>query len=270
MADLQQRLRVGVETLRRDLIMAGAGTYSASGTGPLGYTFAPILPQPVGTLVPGSPDSPDAAAITIMYVPATPAQTTTRTDLTSEAAELKVNLQPGCPLGDPLCGFRQGMRILIYDAFGDYDVFTITSVLADGMRVQHRDNRFTTPYAAGAYITQVVSHTFYLNVSERRLYAYDGYRSNLPILDNIVGLRFDYFGDSVASSIADPFRRARGADDDLRTETAAPHGRQPGRRLGCGGELHVSALGRRAGEPAGRLGRIDAGRVGPYDVRAAE
>ena len=194
-ADLQQRLRVGVETLRRDLIMAGAGTYSASGTGPLGYTFAPILPQPVGTLVPGSPDSPDAAAITIMYVPATPAQTTTRTDLTSEAAELKVNLQPGCPLGDPLCGFRQGMRILIYDAFGDYDVFTITSVLADGMRVQHRDNRFTTPYAAGAYITQVVSHTFYLNVSERRLYAYDGYRSNLPILDNIVGLRFDYFGD---------------------------------------------------------------------------
>jgi hypothetical protein len=194
LADLQQRLRVGVDALRRELVRAGGGTYTASAVGPLGYVFAPILPHPVG-MVPGSPDRPDPAAITLMYVPPTAAQTTTRTDLTSEAAELKVTMQPGCPVGDPLCGFTLGMRVLIFDALGAYDIFTITSVQGDGLRVQHRDNSFTTSFAAGAYITEVVSRTFYLNALERRLYSYDGYRSNLPILDNVVGLRFDYFGE---------------------------------------------------------------------------
>ena len=77
-ADLQQRLRVGVDALRRELLMAGAGTYTGSPVGPLVYQFAPILPHAVGTLVPGSPDHPDAAVITLMYVPSTPAQTTTQ------------------------------------------------------------------------------------------------------------------------------------------------------------------------------------------------
>jgi hypothetical protein len=194
-ADLQQRLRVGVDTIRRELIMAGAGTYMASATGPLGYFFAPILPHAVGTLVPGSPDRPDPAAITLMYVPATAAQTTTRTDLTSEATELKVNLLPGCPAGDALCGFTLGMRILIFEPSGAYDVFTITSVQGDGLRVRHRDDRFTTTYAAGAQVTEVVSRTFYLNAAERRLYAYDGYRSSVPVLDHVVGLRFEYMGE---------------------------------------------------------------------------
>ena len=70
-ADQQQRLRVGVDAIRRELMMAGAGTYTATALGPLVYTFSPILPHTVGTLVPGSPDHPDPAAITIMYVPPT-------------------------------------------------------------------------------------------------------------------------------------------------------------------------------------------------------
>ena len=194
-ADLQQRLRVGVEAIRRELLMAGAGTYIGAAAGSLLHVFAPMLPHSVGTLVPGSPDRPDPATITIMYVPLTAAQTTTRTDLTSEAVDLKVNLQPGCPVGDLLCGFRQGMRVLIFDPQGAYDVFTVLSVQGDAIRVQHRDARFTTSYPAGAFITEVVSRTFYVDASERRLYSYDGYRSALPILDNVVGLRFDYFGE---------------------------------------------------------------------------
>jgi hypothetical protein len=194
-ADLQQRLRVGVDSLRHELLMAGAGTYTGSPVGPLVYQFAPILPHAVGTLVPGSPDHPDAAVITVMYVPSTPAQTTTSTDLTSDGAELRVRAQPGCPVGDALCGFRQGMHVVIFDAFGRYDVFTIASVVADAMRLRHRDDRFTTAYPAGSFITELVSRTFYMDASERRLYSYDGFRSNLPILDNVVGLAFDYFGE---------------------------------------------------------------------------
>ena len=170
-ADLQQRLRVGVDALRRELLMAGAGPYTGSPVGPLVYEFAPILPHSVGTLVPGSPDHPDAAVITLMYVPSTPAQTTTSTDLTSEGVELRVRGQPGCPVGDALCGFRQGMHVVIFDVFGSYDVFTIASVLGDAMRLRHRDDRFATAHPAGSFITEVVSRTFYLDAAERRLYS---------------------------------------------------------------------------------------------------
>ena len=193
-ADLQQRMRVGVDALRRELLMAGAGTYTGSPGGPLLSVFAPILPHSVGTLVPGSPDHPDPGVVTLMYVPSTPAQTTTSTDLTSEGVELTVNGQPGCPVGDPLCGFRQGMHVLIFDAFGGYDLFAIASVAGDAMRLRHRDDRFATAYPAGSYITEVVSRTFYLDTSDRRVYSYDGFRSNLPLVDNVVGLAFEYFG----------------------------------------------------------------------------
>jgi hypothetical protein len=87
------------------------------------------------------------------------------------------------------------MHVAIFDPFGSYDIFSITSVLGDAMRLRHRDDRFTTAYPAGSYITEVVSRTFYLDASERRLYSYDGFRSKLPVLDNVVGLAFEYFGE---------------------------------------------------------------------------
>jgi prepilin-type N-terminal cleavage/methylation domain-containing protein len=206
-SDMQQRLRVAVDAIERDLIMAGAGTYSGDAQGALGSFFSPILPHSVGMLVPGDPDNPDPTAITIMYVPPTSAQTTLSTAMPNESAELKLNPQPGCPQDvtcPQLCGFKQGMRVLIFDTSGSYDVFTVTQVQCDALHLQHRDDKFTTEYAAGAYITQMETHTYYLNVAERRLYHYDGYQTNLPIVDNVVGLRFEYFGEAAPAMLRKP------------------------------------------------------------------
>ena len=203
-SDMQQRLRVAVDAIQRDLVMAGAGTYSGSAVGTLGNFFAPILPHSTGTLVPGSPDDPNPEAITIMYVPATSAQTTIRTDMPNESAELKVDAQSGCPTGDDLCGFQEGMRVLIFDGESAYDIFTVTQVQDEALHLQHRDDKFTTTYSTGAYITQIATHTYYLNREERRLYHYDGYRSNLPLVDNVVGLRFEYFGEPMPPVLRKP------------------------------------------------------------------
>lgn len=205
-SDMQQRLRVAVDAIQRDLIMAGAGTYSGSGVGALGNFFSPILPHSVGTLVPGDPDNPDPTAITIMYVPPTSSQTTLSTAMPNESAELKVNEQAGCPedKADQLCGFEEGMRVLIFDPSGAYDIFTITEVQDEALHLQHRDDKFTTEYGAGAYITQIESHTYYLNADERRLYHYDGYQTNLPMVDNVVGLRFEYFGEAMPAMLRKP------------------------------------------------------------------
>jgi len=206
-SDMQQRLRVGIDALERDLMMAGAGTYTGSAQGALANFFAPIVPYSVGTLVnEGSPDAPSPTAITIMYVPPTPAQTTLSSPMPNESAELKVNEQPGCPedTSESLCGFAEGMRVLIFDERGAYDVFTITQVQDAALHLQHRDDKFTTEYATNAYITAVESHTYYLNAEERRLYHYDGYQSNLPVVDNVVGLRFDYFGEPMPPALRKP------------------------------------------------------------------
>jgi hypothetical protein len=203
-SDMQQRLRVAVDALQRDLVMAGAGTYSGSINGALDNYFSPLLPHTVGTLVPGSPDQPNPAAITIMYVPPTNSQTSITTDMPNESAELKVAAQPGCPLADQLCGFDVGMRALIYDPSGAYDIFTITQVQDNALHLQHRDDKFTTSYSSGAWITEVASHTYYLNQAEHRLYYYDGYLTNLPLVDNVVDLRFDYFGEPMPPVLRKP------------------------------------------------------------------
>jgi hypothetical protein len=38
---------------------------------------------------------------------------------------LTVNSLPGCPLGDPLCGFAAGMTVVVYDETGNVGAFTI-------------------------------------------------------------------------------------------------------------------------------------------------
>jgi prepilin-type N-terminal cleavage/methylation domain-containing protein len=210
-SDMQQRLRVAADTLQKDFVMAGAGTYSGAMVGSLDNYFAPILPHKVGTIAPDAPGTFNAnalcpgtcaQAVTIMYVPATMAQTSLRTDMPTPSAELKVNQQAGCPVDDnhaALCGFEQGMRVLIFDPTGAYDIFTVTQVQDESMMLQHRDDKFTTAYDVGAWITAIESHTYYLNQNAAsgtyELRHYDGWQSDLPVVDNVVDFRVEFLGD---------------------------------------------------------------------------
>jgi hypothetical protein len=185
-----------VDDLQRDLLMAGAGTYAGPINGSLVNFFAPILPYTVGSLAPGSPDAPDPSAITIMYVPDTNSQTTIRQSMPANSAELKVLDQVGCPADQSLCGFDIGMRAIIFDQYGGYDVFTVTQVQDNALHLQHRDDKYSSDYDTGSWITEIKSQSYYLNRAERRLYYYDAYKTNLPLVDNVVDLRFDYFGEA--------------------------------------------------------------------------
>src|SRR5262245_40946812 len=75
-SDVQQRMRVGVDTLTKDLIMAGAGSYIGSSAGALYNQFAPIMPYRSGDL---TADPPNlfyrSDTISLMYVPPSAAQT---------------------------------------------------------------------------------------------------------------------------------------------------------------------------------------------------
>jgi hypothetical protein len=179
-ADLQQRLRVAADTLYKDLIMAGAGPYLGEPNGSLLYFFPPV--QPSGQ-----------DRITLIYVPATLAQTTLTQAVTSGATMLlKV---------DSEAGFKAGMTVIIFDDTGNYDTFTITDVndTAANITVNRpasSNDTVRAVYPIGSKVLQAVVRTYHLKPDTNQLMQSDGsIASDLPVVDNVVDLSFEYWGD---------------------------------------------------------------------------
>lgn len=194
-ADMQQRARIASDMLFRDFFMAGAGVYAGPQTGALTSFFAPIIPRKMGMNNADAYNVVRSDAVTISYIPNTYSQTTIRSPMPQVSAELKVEDIPNCPKHDQLCGFEQGMQVLIFDDQGHFDFFTITEVQDDAAHLQHRGQDLSYPYQPGAIVVQSDSHTYYYDAVNRQLRHYDGYQSDRSIVDNVVGVTFEYFGD---------------------------------------------------------------------------
>ncbi len=209
-ADLQQRLRAAIGSLQRDLSMAGAGLSSVPVAGPLVAYFSPLLPYAVGAAARGSPERPDPSAITAMYIP--PDAPSTRTmGVVGEGEQVAVSSEPGCPVSDDPCGFDDNMRAVLFDERGHYDVFTVVGTTSNAVTLQHRDRSLVSEYPAGTTIAGLVSRTYYLDRNEQRLHVFDGYRSDLPLIDNIVDLRFEYLGEPAPPVLLQAVVPGRGA-----------------------------------------------------------
>lgn len=196
-ADMQQRLRVGADMLYKDLVMAGAGTYMGPSLGALQNFFPPIKPYRTGLLNADGPTNgvyyrPDA--ISLLYVPNTASQTSVTRVIGGSKSEVEVAPQPNCPKQDQLCGFREGQTVLMFDASGSFGTYTITNVQSSALHLQFR-GQLSGNFSRGAIITQVDSHVYYYDSTNAQLRHYDGAQSDLPIIDNVVGLAFRYFGD---------------------------------------------------------------------------
>jgi hypothetical protein len=197
-ADMQQRMRVGSDVLFKELVMAGAGPYQGAVTGSLIQFFAPILPRRVG-------DSADPTMgagsfttdkITLSYVPNSYSQTTIDQAMPPQSAELKVTYPPNCPAKE-LCGFEEGMKVIIFDTSGsgNFDTFVITNVQDNAGHLQHRGQDLNYSYGTGSIITQIISNTYWLDRTTNQLKQYDGGANDIPLVDDVVDLRFDYYGD---------------------------------------------------------------------------
>ena len=174
-ADMQQRLRVATDTLYRSLMMAGAGPYHDRQAEGLLAFFAPVMPFRRGAVGDASAGSFTTDTITVLYVPATAAQTTTSIPVAAAHAALRVNDDNGCPrepagMAKPVCGFQPGMSLLIVDEAGRYDVFTVTAVEGDTAQlIVHKPAASaTTIYPAGSKVVEVVDRTYALHVDVAR------------------------------------------------------------------------------------------------------
>jgi prepilin-type N-terminal cleavage/methylation domain-containing protein len=210
-SDMQQRLRVAVESLRGDLVMAGAGSYMGASAGSLYNFFAPVMPYRTGfiddDMVKGVYYRNDA--ISLLYVPPTPAQTHVVKTLGNNSQEIDVTADYNCGASkkDALCAFKEGMRVLIMDPSGKWDTTTITQVQDAALHLQHA-GKLNNTYGSTAIITQVMTATYWLKADTKtntyQLMKYDGYKTDLPIVDNVVKLEFEYFGDPQPPQLLPP------------------------------------------------------------------
>ena len=203
-SDLQQRMRVGADTLFKELMMSGAGPYFGARTGSLVNYFAPIVPRRLGMTNGDGKTVFRSDTVTLSYIPNSYSQTTIEQAMPPNSAELKVTYPPNCPASKTLCGFEEGMTVLIFDNSGHYDTFTITQVQDSAGHLQHRGQDLNYTYNAGSTITQIVSNTYYRNAATNQLMRYDGVTSEVPIVDDVVGLQFEYFGDPASPTQPKP------------------------------------------------------------------
>lgn len=207
-ADVQQRLRVAVDTLTRDLTMAGAGAYAGGDVGPLIRYVAPVLPFRGGRSGGDPPGTFRTDIITIISVPSTAAQTTLSADLTPSELTLQAAPGPGCPAGTNLCGFAPGMTVVVYDDTGSVDAFTIATMVdaAAQLTLAARPGSANTTHRRGSNVVEAWVHTYYLKADTAsqtfQLMRSDGSaNADVPVVDHVVGLAFDYDGEPRAPSL---------------------------------------------------------------------
>ena len=209
-ADLHQRIRVGVEALHRDLLMAGAGMYAAGTVGPLHHALAPVMPyRAFGTgsdAARGNYFRPDA--ISVLLVPWTASQTTLSMPMAAGALSISTENPATCPVATTtqICGLAAGDQVIVFDRTGGWDVFSVDRIDGDAAMTL-KGLAPTRAYAAGSNVTEAMAITYALKADPAsgafQLVRADGSDPAQPLLDHVVKLEFRYFADASPPRVLD-------------------------------------------------------------------
>jgi type II secretory pathway pseudopilin PulG len=194
-AEMQQRARVGADTMLRDLLGAGAGLDTGPDAGSLVAFLPPAVPRRMGLTGSDSPDVVRADAITLTWIESGFAQATSSAPISSSAPSLAVAVRPPCPPADVMCGFTDGADALVFDDQGHFDMFRVANVAAGSAELRRHGTGIGYDYPAGTHVAVATTRIYYLDPVSRQLRMTDGYLSDQPVVDNVVGLTFSYFGD---------------------------------------------------------------------------
>lgn len=198
-SDLQQRLRVAVSTLQRDLASAGAGAYGGS-LGALGDYLAPVLPYRWGASKPDPPGTFRTDTITVLLVPDAAAETAVVRRMPPVGGEQVIETRADCggARNDARCGFTQGMRVLLFRPGALWDVGTAAQVHDAALHLGGMPPLPAEYDRGDAVAAQLDAHTYYLKIDAPNdrfeLMHYDGDQSDMPVVDHVVKLEFRYWG----------------------------------------------------------------------------
>ena len=224
-ADELQRSRVATSALFRDLVMAGAGPDAGPDAGSLARAFAPILPWHQGRTGGDQAGVFRDDAITLSYLPSSRAQTTIASPMPAQSGIVRVNTGAGCPLSDAACGLSQATTVLAYDDTGSADTFRVENVVDSVLELRHTSADSLKVYPVGSRLVQAIVRSYFLEADEAsdqvQLVRDDGTGGpSVAIVDHVVGLKFEYFGEPDGSAVLSP---AILTDGPWRPDDSAPN-----------------------------------------------
>ena len=213
--DAQQRLRVAAQTLADDIMAAGAGPVSGWG-GRAVPVWPAVLPcrssgGPLGTRADGCAQQD---AISLVTMPFSAPQAMVADDIAAVGGLIRVAPLSACALSHPACRFHEGGRALVADGSGAWDLVPVSAVSIDGVVLEHAGSALTRAYRAGALIGEVDSSAYSLRfdpatgVSQLRRSTNGS--ADMPLLDHVTDMRFEYFGSAEPPAVIDDggaFRR---------------------------------------------------------------
>ena len=120
-------------------------------------------------------------------------------DLLPGVLTLQATAEPGCSAGTNLCGFSPGLIVAIYDDTGTFGLFTVAAVADAAAQITltaRSAHSSSTTFRSGSNVVQVRVHTFTWKSDPAtqtfQLMHADGDGADVPVVDHVVGLAFDY------------------------------------------------------------------------------
>jgi prepilin-type N-terminal cleavage/methylation domain-containing protein len=205
--DVQQRLRFAISTLERTFANAGPAMTIGRFTGAPLQALAPVRPYRLGDrnadATAGVFYRSDTVSILRVPVDAVPARIR---GVSSSSPLAIVELEPNCR-GVEVCGFAIGARIAAVDLAGHAWFGTVRQILGTSIEVESTAIDSRTTAASGGLIVPIEQETYSLGVDRvtgtPRLMSYDGHLSDAPVIDHLVRLGFEYFGERAPPALLD-------------------------------------------------------------------
>lgn len=205
-ADLQQRARATADVLSADLSAAGAWADHGGLTRGLVCCVPVVHPRRLGSRSADLPGTARPDVVTLVRALPHAVAARLREPLSSV---LTLELGSGCVASRPVCDLREDDGVLVFDEQGNHDFLLLGPPGVDWAPVVARQNGVPGAFAAGAHVIGVQTSTFYFDSAARQLRHYDGHLSDVPIIDDVVAMRFEYWG----SAGAPPRARAETGTD---------------------------------------------------------
>jgi len=215
--EMQQRLRFAADVLNARLVGAGSAPTGGLAAGALGLQTACLLPyrfghrgaDPPGTwrestlsVIAGKP----GAAVAFLGAPFL------------AGASVAVLDSSRCAPSSPACGIAADTNVLLLPGGGQADLYRVDVVSPPVLTLVRASGTAPRSYPAGTPVVPVDIDVFYLRDEEDglQLMRYDGWESDLPLLDHVARFRVRWFG------AAEPPRFREAAGDAVPGPTYGP------------------------------------------------
>ena len=183
--DVQQRSRVALEAVARAIRDAGAGAEREPAIGSLIQWMPPVWPGRADGSAPSD-------AITTVRVLTTAHPAMLAADAPQDTTALAFERSSGCTLP---CGFSDDTTVVVVDGTGDFDFFALTTTDGVTAIVRRLNGGTDASYGRGAAVLAIELKTYYWQEASREIRADDGDRGDFPVVNDVVGIGFEYFGD---------------------------------------------------------------------------